>query len=81
MFYLEHVAADVHTWTWKLQRFLNPLQRKIADNCHFTRRIWDKLDNFGFEEVSYERFGNKRSFNPLKHFNPVRPMVIGTATK
>ncbi len=56
--FLEHgLAPDERVRRW--QRRLDPVQRRIAGGCHFTRPIVDLLTNAGFTlselDVFYER--------------------------
>jgi ubiquinone/menaquinone biosynthesis C-methylase UbiE len=55
--FLEHgLAPDERVRTW--QRRLDPIERRIAGGCHFTRRIVDLLTDAGFDvgevDVFYE---------------------------
>jgi len=49
LLFLEHVAAPGGTWTYRMQRLLEPVWRRIAGNCHLTRETGPLLEAAGFQ--------------------------------
>lgn len=54
--FLEHVAAPAATWLRRVQRWVRPPWRALADGCCPDRETWLVLENAGFAQVNYERF-------------------------
>ena len=71
--FLEHVAADCGTWKRKMQNGIEPVWKRLFDNCHPNRETWKVLETVGFAEVSYRQF--QLSF-PI-----VSPHIAGVAKK
>jgi len=71
--YLEHVADDEGTSRFAWQRRVEPVWRRIAGNCHLTRRTGDAIRRAGFV-VEDERRESMRKALPI-----VRPTVRGIA--
>jgi ubiquinone/menaquinone biosynthesis C-methylase UbiE len=74
-FFLEHVAAPQDTSLRRVQQWIRPLWKVIADGCHPDRETWIALENAGFENVSYQHF--RASVVPPI----VSPQIVGVATK
>jgi len=70
--FLEHVAADRTTSLRKIQRFVRPLWRCIADGCDPSRDTRDAIVEAGFSLVQFESFRL-----PL---GPVATHIAGIAT-
>jgi len=73
-FFLEHVAAPEGTGLRRVQHWVRPLWKTLADGCHPDRETWVALENAGFERVDYQHF---RADVPAI----VSPQIIGVATK
>lgn len=71
--YLEHVADEEGTSRFAWQRRVEPVWRRLAGNCHLTRRTGDAIRRAGFV-VEDERRESMRKALPI-----VRPTVRGTA--
>ncbi|MEW5852889.1 MAG: class I SAM-dependent methyltransferase [Myxococcota bacterium] len=73
--FMEHVAAEDRPGRLRLQRFLEPAWKRLAGNCHLTRRTADALAQAGFrmERVRRESMRKAPAF--------VRPMVLGVARR
>ena len=54
--FIEHVAAPAGTWRWRLQRWVRPLWRVIADGCHPDRDTLSAIRAAGFARVEAEQF-------------------------
>jgi ubiquinone/menaquinone biosynthesis C-methylase UbiE len=54
--FIEHVAAPVRTWRRRLQRWVRPLWRVIADGCHPDRDTLAAIRAAGFARVEAEQF-------------------------
>jgi ubiquinone/menaquinone biosynthesis C-methylase UbiE len=53
--FVEHgLAPDENVQRW--QRRLDPVQRRLFDGCHFTRRVADLLAQAGFTVVELDTF-------------------------
>ena len=47
-------CAERNTWTWKAQRFIQPVQnRLIGDDCRF-RSAWINIEEAGCSQVNHE---------------------------
>ena len=73
--FLEHVAAEDRPRRLKWQRRLEPYWKRLAGNCHLTRRTADAIAAAGFVIVDLKRESMRKAW-PL-----VRPTIRGTATK
>jgi ubiquinone/menaquinone biosynthesis C-methylase UbiE len=75
--FLEHVAADPHTHPRRLrwQHRMEPLWKRVAGNCHLTRRTEDVIVETGFQVEWIEREDMRKSL-PL-----VRPTIRGVAVR
>lgn len=71
--YLEHVGDEEGTSRLRWQRRVEPLWKRIAGNCHLTRRTGDAIRRAGFV-VEDERRESMRKALPI-----VRPTVRGIA--
>lgn len=54
--FIEHVAAPVGTWRRRLQRWVRPLWRVLADGCHPDRETLQAIRTAGFARVEAEEF-------------------------
>jgi ubiquinone/menaquinone biosynthesis C-methylase UbiE len=73
--FLEHVAAEREPGRLRWQRRIEPLWRRIAGNCHLTRRTADTIRAAGFM-IEREQRESIRKAMPL-----VRPSVRGVARR
>ncbi|MCO5168149.1 MAG: class I SAM-dependent methyltransferase [Planctomycetes bacterium] len=73
--FLEHVAADDRPRRLRWQRRLEPLWRRVAGNCHLTRRTHEAIAAAGFTLEACERESLRRAL-PF-----VRPSVRGVARR
>ncbi len=73
--FLEHVAADQRPRRLRWQRRVEPVWRRIAGNCHLTRRTGDAIAEAGFQVVELTRASMRKAW-PL-----VRPTIRGVAVK
>jgi ubiquinone/menaquinone biosynthesis C-methylase UbiE len=71
--YLEHVADEEGTSRFGWQRRVEPVWKRIAGNCHLTRRTGEAIRRAGFV-VEDERRESMRKALPI-----VRPTVRGIA--
>lgn len=71
--YLEHVAGEEGSSRFAWQRRVEPVWKRIAGNCHLTRRTGDTIRRAGFV-VEDERRESMRKALPI-----VRPTVRGIA--
>lgn len=71
--YLEHVAGEEGTSRLTWQRRIEPVWRRLAGNCHLTRRTGEAIRRAGFV-VDGERRESMRKALPI-----VRPTVRGVA--
>lgn len=60
---------------YRLQRVVEPVWRRLADNCHTTRRTDDAIAAAGFTIERMERASMRKAF-PW-----VRPSIRGVAAK
>ena len=54
--FIEHVAAHPGSGTYRWQRAVNPLWRRVGDGCHLTRDTGAMIEAAGFSRTSVERF-------------------------
>ncbi len=73
---MEHVCADEDTWTYRIQRIVNPIYSRLGDGCSLTRKPWLHIDNAGFSHIEHERV-----WSDSKLLGFYRPHLIGKATK
>ncbi len=73
--FLEHVAAEANPARLKWQRRVEPLWRRLAGNCHLTRRTEEALVAAGFTIERIQRESIRKAM-PL-----VRPSIRGVARK
>lgn len=73
--FLEHVAAEDHPSRLTWQRRLEPFWKRVAGNCHLTRRTGESIVAAGFE-IEREVKESMRKSNPL-----VRATIRGRAKK
>jgi ubiquinone/menaquinone biosynthesis C-methylase UbiE len=71
--YLEHVGDEVGTSRFAWQRRVEPVWKRLAGNCHLTRRTGEAIRRAGFV-VDDERRESMRKALPI-----VRPTVRGIA--
>ncbi len=71
--FLEHVAAPAGTGLRRLQGWIRPFSRVLADGCCPDRETWRALEGAGFVSLSLEHF---RIHVPI-----VSPHIAGVATK
>jgi ubiquinone/menaquinone biosynthesis C-methylase UbiE len=73
--FLEHVAAEDRPGRLRWQRRVEPVWKRLAGNCHLTRRTADVIAATGFEFLELRRESMRRAW-PL-----VRPTIRGVALK
>jgi len=73
--FLEHVAAEGKPARLKWQRRIEPLWKRLAKNCHLTRRTEQAISNAGFG-IEWIQRESMRKANPL-----VRASIRGHARK
>lgn len=73
--FLEHVAADDRPGRLRWQQRLEPLWRRVGDNCHLTRRTAVAITDAGFSIERVERESMRKALPFL------RPTVRGVARK
>jgi len=73
--FLEHVAARERPERLKWQRRLEPVWKRLMDNCHLTRDTEQALKAAGFELESIQRESIRKAV-PI-----VRPSIRGVARK
>lgn len=71
--FIEHVAAPEGTWRRRLQRWVRPLWRVIADGCHPDRDTLSAIRAAGFARVEAEEF--------LAPVGLVAPHIAGIAVQ
>ncbi|MBI1955442.1 MAG: class I SAM-dependent methyltransferase [Acidobacteria bacterium] len=71
--FIEHVAAPRGTRLRRIQGFIRPLWKRIADGCHPDRETWTTIEQAGFARVHCEHFRL-----PL---GPVGTQIAGYAVK
>src|SRR5512141_344181 len=72
---LEHVAAEDRPRRLKWQYIAEPFWKRIAGNCHLTRRTADAIAAAGFTVTDLKRESMRKAW-PL-----VRPTIRGSAIK
>jgi ubiquinone/menaquinone biosynthesis C-methylase UbiE len=75
LLFLEHVAADDRPGRLRWQRWLEPVWRCMAGNCHLTRRTADAIAEMGFQVTDLRRESIRRVAGV------VRPSVRGVALR
>ncbi|HZO12613.1 MAG TPA: class I SAM-dependent methyltransferase [Polyangiaceae bacterium] len=74
LLFLEHVASDdADRLRW--QRRIEPIWKRLAGNCHLTRRTEELIESAGFSVHEVQRESMRKAF-PF-----VRPTVRGSAIK
>lgn len=73
--FLEHVAAETNPGRLRWQRRVEPLWRRLAGNCHLTRRTEEAVLAAGFTIERIQRESIRKAM-PL-----VRPSIRGVARK
>ncbi len=73
--FLEHVAADRNPTRLKWQRRVEPVWKRVAGNCHLTRRTEQAMLAVGFQIERIERESMRKAM-PL-----ARPSIRGAARK
>lgn len=73
--FLEHVGADEGTPRRRLQRGVEPVWKRFADNCHLTRDTERAISSAGFELEQVRRESMRKAL-PW-----VRPTIRGVARK
>lgn len=71
--FIEHVAAQDDSFSRRLQKFVQPLWKRMADGCHPDRETWKSIERASFQSVEIEHF---RLSLPV-----VGPHIMGTAIK
>jgi len=71
--FIEHVAAPPGTWLRRIQEWITPLWRRMADGCCPERETAHVIESAGFREVKIESFDA-----PLP---VVKPHIAGAAVK
>lgn len=54
--FIEHVAAPEHTGTRRLQKFIKPLWKLLADGCNPDRETTEIIESAGFQQLEVEHF-------------------------
>jgi len=73
--FLEHVAAENRPRRLRWQRRIEPVWKRLAGNCHLTRRTADAILATGFVIVEIKRESMRKAV-PI-----VRPTIRGVAVK
>lgn len=73
--FLEHVAADHNPTRLKWQRRVEPVWKRVAGNCHLTRRTEQAILAAGFQIERIKRESMRKAM-PL-----ARPSIRGAARK
>jgi SAM-dependent methyltransferase len=73
LLFLEHVAAPEGTLLRRVQRFIRPIWKRLADGCHPDRETGAAIERAGFSVVEMEHFRL-----PL---GPVGTQISGYAVK
>jgi ubiquinone/menaquinone biosynthesis C-methylase UbiE len=71
--FIEHVAAQPHTSTRRIQGWIRPVWQVFGDGCHLDRETWVAIQTAGFSAVELEHFNIGTPF--------VGPHIAGTAVK
>jgi ubiquinone/menaquinone biosynthesis C-methylase UbiE len=56
LIFIEHVCAPEKSTLYRVQNFLNPLNKIIADGCNCNRKTWETLDQAGFSKLELNHF-------------------------
>ncbi|RRJ83647.1 class I SAM-dependent methyltransferase [Aestuariirhabdus litorea] len=75
LFFLEHVAAEAGSSRHRWQRWIEPVWKRLAGNCHLTRCTEQAMIEAGFEIAQVER----QSLRKVPAV--VRPSIRGVARK
>jgi ubiquinone/menaquinone biosynthesis C-methylase UbiE len=75
LYFLEHVAADERPERLRWQRLAEPVWKRIAGNCHLTRRTEDAIASAGFEIETITRESIRKAMALA------RPSIRGVARK
>lgn len=73
--FLEHVAAETNPGRLAWQHRINPLWRRLAGNCHLTRRTGHAIEEAGFDVEELRRESIRKAM-PL-----ARPSIRGWARR
>lgn len=73
--FLEHVAAEDRPGRLRWQRRIEPVWKRLAGNCHLTRRTGDAILAAGFALVEIRRESMRKAW-PV-----VRPTIRGVAVR
>jgi ubiquinone/menaquinone biosynthesis C-methylase UbiE len=73
--FLEHVAAVDRPRRLRWQHRIEPIWKRVASNCHLTRRTGEAIEQAGFTIVHIKRESMRKAW-PL-----VRPTIRGVALK
>jgi ubiquinone/menaquinone biosynthesis C-methylase UbiE len=71
--FIEHVAAKGSPRQHRHQRWIEPVWKRLAGNCHLTRSTEDAIETAGFAFETVERQGLPKA-PPM-----IRPSIRGTA--
>lgn len=73
--FLEHVAAEDRPRRLRWQRRVEPVWKRLAGNCHLTRRTGEAIPAAGFEVLQMKRESMRKAWSL------VRPTIRGVAVK
>ena len=76
MIFVEHVAAEKGSLLRKVQGFINPLWRIMADGCEIVRDTGDLIKETGFSSASVKKFHSHKMKMPL-----IKTCIMGVAVK
>jgi ubiquinone/menaquinone biosynthesis C-methylase UbiE len=71
--FVEHVAGSAGSSTRRLQSFVKPVWKWVADGCHPDRETWNTIEQAGFSSVDLT---HTRIPYPI-----VAPHIVGIATR
>ncbi|PSQ71241.1 MAG: class I SAM-dependent methyltransferase [Bacteroidetes bacterium QH_9_67_14] len=74
-YFIEHVAASEESTRRRVQRFIKPAWRPLADGCRPDQCTGALIEQAGFAEVQIDRFPSGSVLNPI------RPHVAGVARR
>ena len=74
-YFIEHVAASEESTRRRVQRFIKPAWRPLADGCRPDQCTGALIERAGFAEVQTDRFPSGSVLNPI------RPHVAGVARR
>ncbi|PSQ68619.1 MAG: class I SAM-dependent methyltransferase [Bacteroidetes bacterium QH_2_67_10] len=74
-YFIEHVAASEESTRRRVQRFIKPAWRPLADGCRPDQCTGALIERAGFAEVQIDRFLSGSVLNPI------RPHVAGVARR